>query len=101
MILLTELARREHVVGVAAYQSNRTNNNHQNDGQHYRVFSDILTLFIVPTDVKKLVHLCLSPRAQHMAKISAAFFQLGIRLESGELSVQIASPLTVPSGETL
>jgi hypothetical protein len=56
MILLTELARREHVVGVAAYQSNRANNKHENDGQHYCVFGDILTLPIGPKHPKEFVH---------------------------------------------
>ena len=39
---------REHVVGIGADQTHRPDNNDQNYGQHYRVFGNVLTLFVLP-----------------------------------------------------
>jgi len=48
--LLRHLARdlREHVVGIAADQSDCANDNHQDHCQHHRIFGDILTLILTP-----------------------------------------------------
>jgi hypothetical protein len=39
---------REHGISVRADQTDRTDDDHQNNGQHYRVFSDVLSLLVVP-----------------------------------------------------
>ena len=47
---------REHVVGVRADQSNRTNNNYENHCQHDCVFRNILTSIILPKLFDKFCH---------------------------------------------
>jgi hypothetical protein len=39
---------REHSVSVRPDEPDSAHHNHQNDRQHYRVLSDILTTFILP-----------------------------------------------------
>ena len=43
---------------MASDQANRTNYQHQNHGQHYRVLSDILSLVVPPQPAKKMTHVC-------------------------------------------
>jgi hypothetical protein len=47
---------RERVVRTASNQSDRPNHQHQNDGQHHSIFSDILALFLRPELAKKFLH---------------------------------------------
>jgi hypothetical protein len=53
-LLLRHLAAdlREHVIGVAADQSYRSDHNNQNDCEHHRVFGDVLATLFLP----KLTH---------------------------------------------
>jgi hypothetical protein len=48
--LLRHLAadRREYVIRIAADQSDRANNYHQDHSQHHRVFGDVLTALLIP-----------------------------------------------------
>jgi hypothetical protein len=39
---------RKHVVGVRSDKPDRPNDDDQNHSQHYRVFRDVLTMFILP-----------------------------------------------------
>src|SRR5690242_4326555 len=59
--------RRECTVSVAAYQSNRTHNKHQNHRQYDRVFG---TLLIDPKIVKRLVHFCLLPNGARLERLA-------------------------------
>ncbi len=38
----------ERIIGVAADQTNRADNEHQDYGQHHGVFRDVLALFVLP-----------------------------------------------------
>ena len=38
----------EYVVGIRSDEPDRPDDDHENDGQHYRVLCDILALLIVP-----------------------------------------------------
>jgi len=38
----------KHIVSVRPNEADRTHDNDENHSQHYRVFRDILTLFVIP-----------------------------------------------------
>ena len=42
------------MVSIAADKANRSHHEHQNDGEHHRVFGDILALFVGPELSRKL-----------------------------------------------
>ena len=48
---------RERIIGIAADQPNGTHNKHQNYGQNYRVFSDVLAPLIVAESLERFLHL--------------------------------------------
>jgi hypothetical protein len=43
--------RREHIIGVGPDQSNCSNDDDQDDRQHYGIFGDILSLLFEPKPV--------------------------------------------------
>jgi hypothetical protein len=47
---------REHVIGVAADQLDRTDHDHQDYRQHHRVLGDILTAFLSPKLTDSIDH---------------------------------------------
>ena len=47
---------RKYVVRVATDQAYRTNHQHQNNGQHYRILGDVLALLVRPQLAKKPIH---------------------------------------------
>ena len=49
--------RREHVVGVGTDKADGPDDNHQNDGQHDRIFCDVLSLFVLPKCFKNFATL--------------------------------------------
>src|SRR5208337_3308196 len=56
--LLADLAGylREHVVRVAADQTDGADHDHQNYGEHYRIFCNVLRLFIAPQELPQICH---------------------------------------------
>jgi hypothetical protein len=46
----------KYVVGIAANQTDGTDNDHQNYRQHNGVFGNILTLIVVPQAAKETIH---------------------------------------------
>jgi len=46
----------EHIVGVGANQPDRTDNNHENDRQHDRVFRDVLAVLFTPKSLNYSRH---------------------------------------------
>jgi hypothetical protein len=50
---------REHIVGVGPDEVNRAHGNHQDDREHNRVLSDVLSLFIQPEFAPHSGHGCL------------------------------------------
>src|SRR5689334_24480377 len=46
----------KHVVGLTADKADRADNDHQNDGEHYRVLRDIFALILQPHFAQKLFH---------------------------------------------
>jgi hypothetical protein len=52
---------RKYGVRIASYQSNRSNHEYQDNGQHYRIFGDVLALLVPPQELpKKMTHVCAS-----------------------------------------
>jgi hypothetical protein len=47
---------REHVAGVRADQSDRAHRDYQDDCEHHRIFSDVLSFFIQPSLAQKVAH---------------------------------------------
>jgi len=47
---------RKYVVRVASDQSDRPNDQHQNDGQHYRILGDVLAFVVPPHLAQKMSH---------------------------------------------
>jgi hypothetical protein len=47
----------KHVVRMASDQSDRPNDDHQNDCQHHRVFSDVLCFLLRPQFAKQISHI--------------------------------------------
>ena len=50
----------EHIVGVAADQTDSADHNHENHGEHHRVFGDILPAIISPPLTDSCDH-CIAP----------------------------------------
>ena len=47
---------RKYVIGIAANQTDGTDNDHQNYRQHNGVFGNILTLLVLPQAAKETIH---------------------------------------------
>ena len=47
----------KRIVCVASDQAYRTNDQYQNNGQHHRIFGDVLALVMPPQVAKKMSHL--------------------------------------------
>lgn len=63
---------REYVVGLGADQPDGANHDDQDDGQHHRVFCDVLTLIIEPYFVQNSFHVCAPFRSLWPEAIEAA-----------------------------
>jgi hypothetical protein len=46
---------RKYIVGIRANETNRANHDYQNNGQHHRIFGDILTIVVKPQSLYKLL----------------------------------------------
>jgi hypothetical protein len=63
---------RENVVGLRTDQPDGANHDDQDDGQHHRVFGDVLTFVIEPYLVQKGCHVCAPFRSLWPEAIEAA-----------------------------
>ena len=67
---------RKCIVGVASDQANRAHHQHQDDGQHDRIFSDVLALVALTELANEVLHVRTSAHGEDCTPILPASLQL-------------------------